>query len=121
VVSFETIEHISEHEEMFAEIKRVLKDDGLLIMSSPDKRYYSEARNYENPFHVRELHGAEFLRKLPRNIDSLEVELSGTMTPTSLKISSRFASSASNGFGCTTKKGRTTRSEDSLRPSSERL
>jgi 2-polyprenyl-3-methyl-5-hydroxy-6-metoxy-1,4-benzoquinol methylase len=59
VVSFETIEHISEHEQMFAEIKRVLKDDGLLIMSSPDKRYYSEARNYENPFHVRELHGAE--------------------------------------------------------------
>jgi len=37
-----------------------------------------------------------------------------------LKISSRFGRSALNGFRCTTKKGRTTRSEDSLRPSSER-
>ena len=37
VVSFETIEHHAQHEEMLAEIKRVLKPTGLLLMSSPNK------------------------------------------------------------------------------------
>jgi SAM-dependent methyltransferase len=75
VVSFETIEHISEHDQMFAEIRRVLKEDGLLVMSSPDKRHYSDARNYQNPFHVRELHEDEFLGLLRRHFK--HVELSG--------------------------------------------
>ena len=37
VVSFETIEHHDKHEEMLQEIKRVLKPDGILILSSPEK------------------------------------------------------------------------------------
>jgi ubiquinone/menaquinone biosynthesis C-methylase UbiE len=60
VVSFETIEHHDEHAKMFDEIKRVLKKDGILIMSSPDKKYYSDNRNYKNPFHVKELYFQEF-------------------------------------------------------------
>ena len=52
VVSFETIEHIDQHEAMLAEIKRVLKPDGLLIISSPEKREYSDSPNYKNAFHV---------------------------------------------------------------------
>ena len=39
VVSFETIEHHDKHEEMMAEIKRVLRPGGMLIISSPDKLY----------------------------------------------------------------------------------
>ncbi len=60
VVSFETIEHHDEHLEMLAEIKRVLKPDGVLLISSPDKKYYTDIPNYKNPFHVRELYFAEF-------------------------------------------------------------
>lgn len=60
VVSFETIEHHDKHEEMFAEIKRVLKKDGLLIMSSPDKKYYSDETASKNSFHVKELYFSEF-------------------------------------------------------------
>jgi len=37
VVSFETIEHHDRHDEMMAEISRVLRADGVLIVSSPDK------------------------------------------------------------------------------------
>lgn len=60
VVSFETIEHHDKHDEMLSEIKRVLKDDGVLIMSSPDKKYYSDLTGQQNPFHVKELYFREF-------------------------------------------------------------
>jgi len=60
VVSFETLEHHNKHHEMLKEIKRVLKDEGILIISTPDKRYYSDERNYKNPFHIKELYLNEF-------------------------------------------------------------
>lgn len=60
VVSFETIEHHDEHEQMMQEIKRVLKKDGILIISTPDKKFYTDKRNYKNPFHVKELYCEEF-------------------------------------------------------------
>lgn len=60
VVSFETIEHHDQHQAMMQEIKRVLKPAGILIISSPDKKYYSDEPNYKNPFHVKELYQREF-------------------------------------------------------------
>lgn len=60
VVSFETIEHIVEQNEFLIEIKRVLKPAGVLIVSSPNRAEYSDARGYTNEFHVRELYRAEF-------------------------------------------------------------
>ena len=60
VVSFETIEHHDRHDEMMQEIKRVLKNDGLFIISSPDKLNYSDKRNYVNQFHVKEMYEDEF-------------------------------------------------------------
>ncbi len=60
-VSFETIEHHDEHKAMMAEIKRVLRPEGVLIISSPDKKEYSVLPNYRNPFHVRELFKEEFV------------------------------------------------------------
>ena len=55
-VSFETIEHLTGQEEMLAEIRRVLKPDGFLVISSPNKAIYSDRRNFVNDFHVRELY-----------------------------------------------------------------
>jgi len=55
VVAFEVIEHLGDQEQMLAEIARVIGDDGLLIVSTPDRRLYSEASGQENPFHEREL------------------------------------------------------------------
>ena len=54
VVSFETIEHHDRHQKMMREVKRVLRPDGILIISSPDKYVYSDVSGYKNPFHVRE-------------------------------------------------------------------
>ena len=59
-VSFETIEHLSEQERMLSELKRVLRPDGLLVISSPNKLVYSDGRCIHNPFHQRELYFHEF-------------------------------------------------------------
>jgi len=60
VVSFETIEHHDRHAEMIGEIRRVLKPGGVLLMSSPDKYYYSEKPGTANAHHVKELYEDEF-------------------------------------------------------------
>jgi ubiquinone/menaquinone biosynthesis C-methylase UbiE len=59
VVSFETLEHLAAHEQLVAGFARVLADDGLLLLSSPDKRTYSELAGFRNEFHVRELYREE--------------------------------------------------------------
>ena len=60
VVSFETLEHIDAHELMMTEIKRVLRPDGCLILSTPEKGAYTDATGLVNPFHVKELYRHEF-------------------------------------------------------------
>lgn len=59
-ISFETLEHLDEHEAMLRELRRVLTPDGILFISTPDRLHYSDERNYINPFHVRELYADEF-------------------------------------------------------------
>jgi SAM-dependent methyltransferase len=55
IVSFETIEHLAPQQEMLAEFRRVLRSDGVLVLSSPNRPVYSEGGAASNPFHVREL------------------------------------------------------------------
>jgi ubiquinone/menaquinone biosynthesis C-methylase UbiE len=59
VVSFETLEHIEAHEVMLEEIKRVLVPGGLLLLSTPEKKYYSDLPGYKNPFHKKELYESQ--------------------------------------------------------------
>jgi ubiquinone/menaquinone biosynthesis C-methylase UbiE len=67
IISFETIEHHDEHEQMLIEIKRVLRPGGALLISSPDKHFYSDIRNYHNPFHVKELYKEDFINLVSRH------------------------------------------------------
>jgi SAM-dependent methyltransferase len=66
VVSFETIEHLEAADQlaMLIEVARVLTPDGLLIMSSPNKRLYSDARQYVNKYHLQELYRDDLARLL---------------------------------------------------------
>jgi GT2 family glycosyltransferase/SAM-dependent methyltransferase/glycosyltransferase involved in cell wall biosynthesis len=72
VVAFEVIEHIAEQEEVLAEVKRVLTPDGMLILSTPDRAAYREAREEPNPFHERELDQSE-LRTLLGGFANVEL------------------------------------------------
>lgn len=60
VVSFETIEHLHDHDAMLDSLCRVLRPGGLLIISSPDKKEYTDIPDYHNEYHVRELYREEF-------------------------------------------------------------
>lgn len=62
IVSFETIEHLNEftQQRFLLEIKRVLKNSGVLIISTPDKEVYSDIPSYKNEFHIKEFYKQEF-------------------------------------------------------------
>lgn len=60
VVAFEIIEHVQDQERVLDEVARVLGDEGILVVSTPDRRLYSEATGQDNPFHERELALEEF-------------------------------------------------------------
>jgi ubiquinone/menaquinone biosynthesis C-methylase UbiE len=64
VVCFETIESVDDPCTAIAEIRRVLKPDGLLLISTPNRAVYSERYRYLNPFHRRELSLDEFSKAL---------------------------------------------------------
>lgn len=67
VVSFETLEHFYEHDLFFREVKRVLKPDGLLLISTPDRDTYSPSTRGPNPYHRHELTREEFLDLVRRH------------------------------------------------------
>ncbi|MDI6778016.1 MAG: methyltransferase domain-containing protein [Patescibacteria group bacterium] len=58
VVSFETIEHVNEEDQLkfLKETRRVLKPKGLFLVSTPNPLVYPK----ENPFHLKELSLDEF-------------------------------------------------------------
>lgn len=66
VVSFETIEHLPQRLQpaFVAELRRVLRPGGLLVLSAPNRPQYSEARGYVNPFHQHEHDRAELAELL---------------------------------------------------------
>jgi len=75
VVAFEIIEHVAQQSEMLAEVRRVLKPDGLLIVSTPNRMQSLGG----NPFHVRELSESEFRDLLGTNFPSVEILYQGNV------------------------------------------
>lgn len=62
VVCFEFIEHVANQDDVLKEIKRLLKKDGVLIISTPNKRIYPD----KNKFHKKELDYQQFNRLLTK-------------------------------------------------------
>src|SRR5262249_47460970 len=65
VVTFETLEHFRDHSAFIDEVARILRPNGLLLLSTPDRSQY--LRDAEpNPYHVREVDRDELRSLLTR-------------------------------------------------------
>jgi len=73
VVSFETLEHLAEQDQLLAEFRRVLKPGGFLVLSSPDKAVYSDAQDNANEFHVKELYRDELEALIGRHFPAFRL------------------------------------------------
>jgi SAM-dependent methyltransferase len=69
VVCFETIEHLDEPQQAISELRRVLRQGGALLISTPNKSEYSDRFEYNNPFHKREMNLQEFKGYLASDFD----------------------------------------------------
>jgi len=64
IVCFEAIEHVLNHGELLREVKRLLRPNGLFIVSTPNKSVYRNESPEANPYHVSELEPDEFQQLL---------------------------------------------------------
>ena len=69
IICFEALEHIEEQNKAIAEVKRLLKDGGVFIVSMPNKYIYSDLSNCKNPWHKKELYFDEFKGLLKSNFN----------------------------------------------------
>jgi SAM-dependent methyltransferase len=64
-VCFEALEHVADPGRALDELTRVLTDDGVLLVSSPNPDVYPPG----NPFHIHELRPAELLAAVSRRFE----------------------------------------------------
>lgn len=69
ITTFETIEHIKDYQKFLKEVKRVLKPDGLAVISTPNDLEFAEGNHFhQHEFEYEELMG--LLRRDYKYIDS---------------------------------------------------
>jgi SAM-dependent methyltransferase len=73
VTSFKTIEHVDGHGAFLAEIARVLRPGGIVVISSPNRTVYSEQNDPDNPLHVRELDRGQFVSVLGEQFSNVVI------------------------------------------------
>jgi ubiquinone/menaquinone biosynthesis C-methylase UbiE len=73
IVSFETLEHVEQQERMLDGFARLLAPDGLLLVSTPDRRNYSDIPGVRNEHHVRELYRDQFERLVGERFPSFQI------------------------------------------------
>jgi 2-polyprenyl-3-methyl-5-hydroxy-6-metoxy-1,4-benzoquinol methylase len=74
VTSFETLEHVPAYEALVAELERVLRPGGVLVLSTPNALHTRPVDGVpRNPFHVKEFLPEELRRLLARHFPSVEM------------------------------------------------
>ncbi|MGQ3480964.1 class I SAM-dependent methyltransferase [Paenibacillus sp. TY11] len=75
IVSLEVIEHVDKNiqESFLKEAKRVLNENGVLIISTPNKYIYTDKSGYHNPYHIHEFYPEEFKAFLYQEFGALKI------------------------------------------------
>ena len=81
IIAFELIEHLEQYEDFIKEMGKILKKDGIIILSTPNKLTY----NSVNPFHFHEFTENELNELLSKNFE--HVSIFYQTTPSALAIS----------------------------------
>ena len=71
ITCFEAIEHVGEQEKVLDEALRLLSDDGLLIISTPNKLVFTDEADEPWPWHVKEFYYSEFREFLEKKFDDV--------------------------------------------------
>jgi 2-polyprenyl-3-methyl-5-hydroxy-6-metoxy-1,4-benzoquinol methylase len=75
IVNLEVIEHVQKdiQEAFLKEARRVLKPNGILIISTPNKKVYTDQSGYNNPYHVCEFYPEEFKSFLNQEFSNIRM------------------------------------------------
>jgi len=75
ITAFEIIEHITDWREMLKEARRLLRPNGVFLVSTPNVDYYTESRGVTgpNPYHVHEFAYDEFAGALREHFPNVQV------------------------------------------------
>jgi SAM-dependent methyltransferase len=79
VVALDVIETLEPPEKLVVEAKRVLKQDGVLIISTADKQAYSNDPNHRNSEHKRGMYAPEFEEMLGRHFERVYLYRQGAV------------------------------------------
>ena len=77
ITSFETIEHVKDYKKALSELYRVLKPNGLIVISNPNRKLTSPFKSIneppDNPFHIVEHTTEEFIQIIENQFVNLGV------------------------------------------------
>ena len=79
VIAFEVVENLEWPGDLVAEAKRVLKKDGVFLISTPDKQVYFNERNRKAPDHTWALYVSELREVLERHFGWVELYRQGAV------------------------------------------
>lgn len=79
VVALQVIEKLNNPDDLVREAKRVLKRDGVLLISTPDRQTHSNNRDYKDPANKEEMYVPEFRELLGRHFEQVRVYRQGAV------------------------------------------
>ena len=80
VITFETIEHVKNYKLFLSEIDRILKKDGLLLISTPNSLEFTKG----NHFHLHEFQYKELIDVVKPHFEYIESYFQGTWKTTAI-------------------------------------